>query len=160
MDRSFGDSRSVRWVCGAFVLTWLGACASEIHRPIQPEFDLRDPGATRRLTAISTVERTGDRSSIPALIEMLDDDDESVRLSAGSALKAMTGHDTGYRAYAPPEERRTQIARWRAWWSGASRPPATGATTGSATQGAAVAKDASFGADAGYTSGGTHVRTP
>ena len=114
MDRSVARFRIVgpsrRFVRGlgvaAIAMLAATACASEIHRPIRPEYDLRDPSATRRLTAISTVERTGDRTQVPALIELLDDEDESVRMAAGAALKGLTGHDTGYRAFAPPEERR------------------------------------------------------
>lgn len=153
MDRSVARFRIVgpsrRFVRGlgvaAIAMLAATACASEIHRPIRPEYDLRDPSATRRLTAISTVERTGDRTQIPALIERLDDEDESVRMAAGAALKGLTGHDTGYRAFAGPEERRRQVATWSAWWRRAS-----------ATDGAVVVPPPG----AGYTTGGTHVRTP
>ena len=133
MDRSVGCFRRTRIACGTLVLSLFGACASEIHRPSRPEYDLRDPGAARRLSAISTVERTGDRKEIPTLIEMLDDDDDAVRMAAGAALRGLTGHDTGYRAFAPQAERRAQIATWRAWWGAHSSE---------------------------YTSGGHHGRSP
>jgi len=151
VDRPVGTSRRALIPSGAIVLSLLGACASEIHRPVRPEYDLRDPSATRRLTAISTVERTGDRSFVPALIELLDDDDETVRMAAGSTLKTLTGHDTGYRAFASPEERQSHVARWRAWWR---------APTVDAKPAIVGAKDASSPVGAGYTSGGSHVRAP
>ncbi len=114
---------------------------------MRPEYDLRDPSATRRLAAVSTVEKSGDRSQVPVLIELLDDDDESVRMAAGSALKSLTGHDTGYRAFGSPAERREHVARWRAWWaaSGGSRSPVP---------------SASSPGTAGYGVGGAHVRAP
>ena len=76
-------------------------------------------------------------------------------MSAGSTLKSLTGHDTGYRAFAGPDERRAHVARWRAWWRGGSGAPTV--ETKPATSGA---KDASSAAGAGYTSGGSHVRAP
>jgi HEAT repeat protein len=129
------------------VLALLAGCASDSPRPVRPEYDLRDPSATRRLDAIATVERTRDRGSVPALIELLDDEDDAVRMAAGSALKSMTGHDTGYRAFAPPDERHAHMSRWRAWWGAESARPAG-------------AKDAPARGGAGYTIGGSHVRTP
>lgn len=133
----------------------LGApgCATSEKRPSRPEYDLRDPSAARRLEAVSTVEQTGDRSQVPVLIEMLDDDDDSVRMAAGSTLKALTGHDTGYRAFAPAEERHAQVVQWRAWWAGrGAGAPASG--------GGVPVRIAPSTGGAGYTDGGAHVRAP
>ena len=120
-----------RRLLGAFVLralpfAALAACGTPAPRPIQPEFDLRHPSATRRVEAVGATMAAHDATQVPALILLLEDDDDAVRLSAGAALRDLTGHDTGYRAFAPPEERARQAAEWRAWWAtrGGSAAPA------------------------------------
>jgi HEAT repeat protein len=82
--------------------------------------DLHDPSGTRRAEAIQAVLRSGDRSQVSTLIEMLDDPDGTVRLQAGAALHDLTGHDTGYRPYLSRAERRKHVEAWRAWWRGES----------------------------------------
>lgn len=86
---------------------------------------------------MSVVAVSGDVAFVPALIPMLDDGDPSVRLAAGKALKDLTGHDSGYRASAPPEERRRQVEEWRTYW--ARRP---GAAAGDAPLDKAPGADA------------------
>lgn len=155
MVRHAGRSQVRRFAARA---AWLGlalalvGCSSEAPRPVRPEYDLRDPGAARRLTAVSAVERDRDRAQVPVLIELLDDDDESVRMAAGGALKDLTGHDTGYRAFAPPAERRRQVQAWRAWWRGQGGAPAANA--------AATPSVVAPTAAPGYTSGSRHGRSP
>ena len=76
-------------------------------------------------------ERTKDTAWVPGLIEALDDQDDGVRLEAAAALTAITGRDTGYRAYAPREERVRQVAEWRAFWAARQgRGPAPGSVPG------------------------------
>ena len=119
--------RGFRRVGLAVGIAFLAACGSAKERPIRPEFDLHDPSATRRSHAVAQVATTRDRSQVPALIILLNDEDEAVRLAAGRALRDVTGHDTGYRASAPPEERARQLELWRAWWGkdgrGTAPPP-------------------------------------
>ena len=95
----------------------LAACGSTPQRPIRPEFDLHDPNPTRRTQAVSAVAASRDTSQVSALIILLDDEDEAVRLAAGKALRDITGHDSGYRASASPEERARQMEAWRVWWA-------------------------------------------
>lgn len=153
MDRFVGLPRAPasmlrRFMGGVIVASIVGGCGSDPLRPVNPEYDLRDPSATRRLTAVSTVERTVDRTQIPTLIEMLDDDDASVRMTAGSTLKQLTGHDTGYRAYAPEEERRRHVALWRTWWNASNVNPQAPKPVLVPISGP------------GYTNGGSHGRSP
>lgn len=101
----------------ALVLAALAACASDGgSTPIRPEFDLRHPDAGRRTDAIQEVARLRATQYVPDLIELLDDRDETVRLMAGGALRDLTGRDSGYRAFAAPEERRAQVLAWRRWY--------------------------------------------
>ncbi len=116
-------------------LAFLGACGTPAPRPIQPEFDLRHPSATRRVEAVAATVNARDTTQVPALILLLDDDDDAVRLSAGAALRDLTGHDTGYRAFAPPEERGRQAEAWRTWWAarGGTLSPAPASAPASGT---------------------------
>ena len=95
----------------------LAGCASDGTRPVDPDVDLYAPSGTRRAQAVQLVAASGDTSYVPELIALLDDRDETVRLQAHAALKAMTGHDTGYLPFAGRAERAEHVARWRAWWS-------------------------------------------
>jgi HEAT repeat protein len=111
---------------GALLLgVLLAACANDRPRPIRPADDLRDPSSTRRVQAVSEVRRQRAAEHVPALIELLDDEDPAVRLVAGAALVDLTGRDTGYRPQADPAERRRQVEDWRRWWAatGAVPPP-------------------------------------
>ncbi|MFM8981120.1 MAG: HEAT repeat domain-containing protein [Planctomycetia bacterium] len=103
----------------------LGACSSP-PRPIRPADDLASPNPSVRAQAAGEVARLGALEHLPAVIELLDDDDATVRLMAGRTLRALTGHDTGYRPYAPPDELRAQVEAWRAWWAAQAPGPRGG----------------------------------
>lgn len=94
----------------------LAACGETSRRVVQPEEDLVHPHAGVRMRAVGEVRRAGGTEHVPALIELLDDDDPAVRLATGSTLVELTGHDTGYEPWAGPAERRAQVEVWRAWW--------------------------------------------
>jgi len=125
------------------------ACGTPAPRPVKPEFDLRHPSATRRVEAVSATVGTRDTSQVPALILLLEDDDDAVRLAAGAALREMTGHDTGYRAFSPPEERARHAAEWRAWWAARTATPSPG-----------VGPTGAPAPAAGYSGGPRHVGSP
>lgn len=107
--------------------TVLGGCSSP-PRPLRPAEDLASPNPSVRAQAAGEVARRGELEHLPAVIELLDDDDATVRLMAGRTLRTLTGHDTGYRPYASPDELRAQVALWRAWW--AAQPPAPAGRAG------------------------------
>ena len=73
-------------------------------------FDSPMPAA--RLHALSEAARTGDRSDIKRVVELLDSDDAAVRLLAISTLERLTGETFGYRHYDPRWEREESIQRW------------------------------------------------
>ncbi len=104
---------------GAALGTLLAGCVAERPRPIRPADDLLDPNPTRRVQAVGEAGRLRDLGQVPRLIELLDDEDEAVRLAAGTTLTELTGRDTGYLPYAPAAERRRQVLAWRAWWDSA-----------------------------------------
>lgn len=102
----------------------LCACGETARRALPVDDALLDPYAGARMRAVAEVGRTGDLARVPALIEMLDDEDPGVRLAAGSTLRQLTGHDTGYEPWAVPAIRRAQVLAWRAWWDARSEAPA------------------------------------
>ncbi len=73
-------------------------------------FDSPMPSA--RLHALSEAARTGDRSDIKRIVELLDSDDAAVRLIAISTLERLTGETFGYRHYDPRWDREDSIKLW------------------------------------------------
>lgn len=110
----------------------LSACANDRPRPLRPAEDLFDPNPGRRVQAVAEVRRLGAQEHVAALIEMLDDEDETVRLVAGTALRDLTGRAGPVPAYGTPQERRRAVEDWRRWASERPAPPAPpGAAAGS-----------------------------
>ncbi|MCC7137009.1 MAG: HEAT repeat domain-containing protein [Planctomycetes bacterium] len=111
--------RPVRVILAMLVAaTGLGAVAgcAEKRRPVNPEVDLHNPSATRRLEAVAAAGRAHDEARVPALFACLDDDDEAVRMAAAAVLSDWGGPFPAYRAYLPREERLAAARAWRATW--------------------------------------------
>jgi hypothetical protein len=62
--------------------------------------------------AIEGAARSGDRTAVRDIVQLLDSDDPAVRWMAISALQRLTGETFGYRHYDSPAQRREAIARW------------------------------------------------
>ena len=61
-------------------------------------------------------------STIPLLIELLEDDDYGVRLNAHIALLLITDERSiAYQALDPPKLRKEGADRWREWYAGISQ---------------------------------------
>jgi hypothetical protein len=95
----------------------VGGCASPDKAV---GFDEPDPHA--RLRAVQRAAASGDRSSIPALINLLSSDDAAERMLAIRSLESMTGQTLGYDHAAPPEARREAAGRWAAWYAQQQKP--------------------------------------
>ncbi len=68
---------------------------------------------TQRLAAVAVLSWLADRNAIETLIELLDVQDEAVRVAALGALRQLTGVDFG-----------ADLQRWRRWWqSNRNRKP-------------------------------------
>jgi len=118
MDDREPRGNSARTVLALLLLTGLlAACGETARRAVRPESDLAHPHAGVRMRAVGEARQAGGTEHVPAVIELLDDDDPGVRMAAGSALLELTGHDTGYEPWADPAERRRQGEAWRAWWA-------------------------------------------
>lgn len=66
-----------------------------------------------RIAGIRLAIERNDHSSIPHLVDRLDDEDLAVRWSAIVALEKLTDHRFGYRCGASAEDRASATARWR-----------------------------------------------
>jgi hypothetical protein len=77
---------------------------------------LRTDDPRVQVAAIAETVRSGDRSMVPELINLLDAKDEGVRFMAGTGLHQLTGKDFGCH-FATAEEREDVIIAWRQWWN-------------------------------------------
>ena len=71
--------------------------------------------AASRIQAIQRAAIEGDSSSLPHLVDRLDDEDAAVRFAALMALERITGERFGYAYGASVERRAPATARWRAY---------------------------------------------
>ena len=115
----------VRLAAILLLLPALGACGGTPRKPLDVPTALGDPNPAVRTDAVNALRQTRDVDQVPRLIEMLDDPDDGVRMSAVAALEDLTGRRTDYRPWGDAEARREAVLEWRAWW--ASRPGASGA---------------------------------
>jgi hypothetical protein len=77
-------------------------------------FDSPEPAA--QLDAIIEADRTDDRSAIPSLIALLDNDDPAVRMFSIRTLENMTDQTLAYDYAAPEWQRRPAVDRWIDWY--------------------------------------------
>ncbi len=83
---------------------------------------LESPVPSERAWAVSEICRTRDASGLPAMVEMLRDEDGGIRVMASGGLREWTGQDHGYRPFAPEAEREAAIKRWEAWLEAGGAP--------------------------------------
>lgn len=106
---------------------WLGQRAAlrvwgdecEALRLAEVHAILRDVSCGRvlRQMALVTIQRCGSLESVPVAIELLEDPDAQVRLSAHRALESLTHEKVSFSAASPPEERAVGVERWRSYWA-------------------------------------------
>jgi len=78
---------------------------------------LESPSLRVRFTAAHELANLGDRSALPVLVDLLEAQDEWVRIRAVSSLRAVAGHSLGYSAAEPEKTRRDAVKLWRAWFA-------------------------------------------
>ncbi|HEY3245353.1 MAG TPA: HEAT repeat domain-containing protein [Phycisphaerae bacterium] len=116
---------------GALLLLMLaaGGCGPETGR-LRAQLESRVPG--ERVQAAVALAQRGDRESVPALVERLEDEDAAVRFFAILALQRLTGERRGYDYADPPERRRAAVLRWRAYLRESAATPEQTARAGGA----------------------------
>ncbi len=92
---------------------WSGQ--SRMATDLQPL--LSDKAARVRCAAVVAMGSLGNREVVSALIERLDDSDDTVRSKALEAIEEITGKTMNDQYPEDNMERRQSIARWRHWWS-------------------------------------------
>lgn len=97
------------YIAGMGLLCFSAACSSSSWRA---EIQSSDPA--ERIRAVRRAGEERDRTSVPLLIDRLDDEDEAVRFYSVLALERITGTRMGYDYSAPPRVRLAAIQRWRA----------------------------------------------
>lgn len=141
-----GRSLAPALACGALLGVLSSGCRSGAEG--KPQLTSNHP-LDRAQAAVRSAER-GNANSIHALVDLLEDPDDVVRMVAIHSLRRLCGEDFGYRYYADPAERATAVGRWReALRNGTLRVAAEWPSTAPA---------AHPEADAAPTSGGTLTR--
>lgn len=97
----------------------LPGCVSD-KRPKDPYKAIESQDPKHRVEATFELAKKGDRRAIPPLIQILRDEDVSVRYFACIALVRLTGQRFGYHAYAPEAEREAAVREWEKWWKAQS----------------------------------------
>jgi len=104
--------QSLRFACGlaavAAILAPLGCNANLFARP-----DFRSNYAPDRARAAVVAAERGDTGAVPALVNLLEDRDPTVRMYGQLALERLCGGTLGYRYYESVPERQAAVARWR-----------------------------------------------
>ncbi|MEZ6017209.1 MAG: HEAT repeat domain-containing protein [Planctomycetota bacterium] len=77
---------------------------------------LKDPNLWVRMVAAEVLGKVGDVSSVPALIDALEDERTAVREHALFALQALTHETLRFDANASESERTKRVREWRDWW--------------------------------------------
>lgn len=111
----------MRRVVASIALLMAAGCLA----PPVTERDLTSPEASRRALAVRQAAERRDQSLIPAIVDRLEDEDESVRFYAILALERLTGDRMGYEYHKSPGQQVEAVNRWRRYAQGgaaASRP--------------------------------------
>lgn len=87
--------------------------AASLHCVAPPPSRIQSADVNQRILAIYAAAESGDKQSVPLLVDRLEDEDEAVRFYAILALDKMTGRRLGYDYASPPSERAKAVERWR-----------------------------------------------
>ncbi len=99
------------WFCAATILV-LSGCGGPFDRKMGLS-DLDSPNPAVRIMAIKWAGDNKVLSAVPRLVELLQDEDTSVRFFAIEALERITGRNNGYDYKASPQLRAEAVERWR-----------------------------------------------
>jgi len=85
----------------------------ESFERIEPLLD--DIDELVRLTAAHALANGGRRICLPALLELLESENHSVRARSIAILRHLTGRNFGYLAYVDADKRKEAVKSWREW---------------------------------------------
>ena len=84
--------------------------------PLNHKMDLSDLGSPNPTVRIMAIKWAGDNkvsAAVPQLVNLLQDEDPSVRFYAIEGLRRITGTDHGYDYKTAPHIRAEAVKRWR-----------------------------------------------
>jgi hypothetical protein len=109
--------------------------AASLNCIAPPRSGIQSADVNQRILAIYAAAESGDKQSVPLIVDRLEDEDEAVRFYAILALDKMTGRRLGYDYASPPSERASAVERWRRFVreagqarDGRAAPPQEGAS--------------------------------
>lgn len=73
-----------------------------------------------QIKAIRQLTRENKREAIPAMIDLMDSDEATVRAQAFEGVKELSGQKElkpKYESWADADNRKPAIEAWRAWWT-------------------------------------------
>lgn len=105
---SRGRSHVAATALASAAITFFGCASGVTHREL-----LKSPSAYERAAASVQSAEAGDGEAVHALVDLLDDRDDGVRMYAIRALDRLTGRMYGYEYYATESQRAAAVERWR-----------------------------------------------
>jgi len=97
------------WVVTVLVIA---GCGDPLNRKMQLS-DLQNPNPSVRIMAIKWAGDNKLSAAVPQLVNLLQDEDRSVRFYAIEALRRITGTDNGYDYKAGPKIQAEAVECWR-----------------------------------------------
>ena len=94
------------------ILMLTAGCSSSLNEPLSLA-DLDNPDPVVKFRAFKWAGDSKEESAVPQLVDMLEDEDDSVRFFAIQTLRRITGTDNGYDYKAAPHRRAEAVKRWR-----------------------------------------------
>ena len=103
----------INYLClAAVIIIIVAGCSSPLDRKPQLS-DLDNPNPMIKIMAIKWAGDNKLSSAVPQLVDLLQDEDRSVRLYSICSLKRITGRDCGYDYKAAARVRAEAIKCWR-----------------------------------------------
>ncbi|MHC4482402.1 MAG: HEAT repeat domain-containing protein [Planctomycetota bacterium] len=106
-----GNLVALLWFWASVILMMAG-CRASFDRKMGLS-DLESPNPAVRVMAIKWAGDNKVSSAVPQLVDLLQDEDGSVRFYAIEGLRRITGTDNGYDYKADPQQRVAAVERWR-----------------------------------------------
>ena len=111
VDLENGGRSNCLWLPAVMTLILAGCTTGLLDRKPQLS-DLNNPNSTIKIVAVKWVGDNKVSSALPQLVDLLQDEDRSVRLYSIEALRRITGTDCGYDYKSAAHVRAAAVKRW------------------------------------------------
>lgn len=101
-----------RWAVLWLAVGGLGGCRASLPA------DFEAPDAGSRIRAVVASAERPSEADLRGMVLALESDDPALRTLAVAALERTAGDRFGYDPWAPEDERRKAIGRWKQWLAG------------------------------------------